>query len=299
MKKINLVFFILLIGFSLVAQDRNKVSELEENTSEEVRRYRELGGIGFGLISFRDLATSPLIYRGPALGLKLGKTQLFANKEYKSAINFSIGGAFSSVGEESSTGIVASTDISYSRLYNLKSLAFKGWDTKIGGAVDILFINRFNADLRNNSVGFEFFPTLFGSFKVGKDFSRHLLFRKKIGPRKQHFSVRIDVGLLNSNFRNGYAYTAHAPFYNGSNLFENHQFNVFSGIRFRSTIDYILYHTNTKNAIKISYTWDGVRSGENPDRFALSNGIGAFSFLYRLDSKKEPLLRSIFNRKNK
>lgn len=286
MKKIHLLFFIMLVGFSLIAQERSKTVEVDADSAEEVQRFREIGGIGVGLISFRDLATSPLIYRGPSLGLKLAKTQLFNNKEYKSAVNFSIGGAISSVEGEISTGVVISTDMSYSQLYTLKKLSFKGWESKIGGAVDVLFVNRFNFKLQNNSIGFEFFPTLFGSFKMGKDYTKHLLFRKKKGPRKQHFSIRLDVGLINSNFRNGYAYTAHSPFYNGNNLFENHQFNWFSGIRFRSTLDYILYGRGTKNAIKVSYTWDGVRSGENPDRFALSNGIASFSYLYRLGMKK-------------
>ena len=287
MKKIRLLFFLLMVGCSLIAQERSKLQVVDTDTTEEVRRFRELGGIGLGIISFRDFATSPLIYRGPAVGLKIGKTQLFNNKEHKFAINFSLGAAFSSFEGETSSGIVTSTDIGYSQLYTLKALSFKGWVSKVGGAVDVLFVNRFNADLLNNSVGFEFFPTLFGSFKLGKDYTRHLLFRKKKGPRKQHLSIRIDVGVINANFRNGFAYTAHSPFYNGDDLFENHQFNWFSGIRLRSTIDYILYRKNTKNAIKVSYTWDGVRSGENPDRFALSNGIASFSYLYRLDTKRK------------
>ena len=109
-------------------------------------------------------------------------------------------------------------------------------------------------------------------------------FRKKKGPRNQHFSIQLDVGLINTNFRNGYAYTNHTPAYNEPDLlFEDYQFNLFSGIRIRSTVDYILYAKNTKNAIKLSYNWTGVRSGENPDRFALSNGLFSFSLLHRLN----------------
>ncbi len=281
MKTINVLIFLMLSSFWLIAQERNKDASID--IIEEVRKFREIGGLGGGYVFYRDLATSPLIYRGPAIGLKMAKTKLFANKEYKFALDFSLGSGFSAVDGEISTGVITNTDFSYSQLYTLKSLSFKGWESKVGGALSVLFVNRFNADLRNNSVGFEFFPTVFGSFKIGKDFTRHLPFRKKKGSRNQHFSIRLDVGLINTNFRNGYAYTAHSPFYNGTNLFENHQFNVFSGFRIRSVIDYILYARNTKNAVKVSYDWAGVRSGENPDRFAVSNGLLSFSFLYRLN----------------
>jgi len=283
MKTINLLIFVLLPSFWLIAQERNKEAIIEEeDTFEEVRKFRELGGVGLGVVSFRDLATSPLIYRGPAIGLKLAKTKLFSNKEHKFGVDVFLGSAFASVEGETSAGFIINTDLNFSRLYTLKPLSFKGWQSKVGGAVSVLFVNRFNPDLRNNSVGFEFFPTLFGSYKLSKDFTRHLPFRKKKGPRNQHISLRLDVGLINANFRNGFAYTFHSPFYNGSNLFENHELNWFSGIRIRSIVDYILYSKNTKNAIKVSYNWAGVRSGENPDRFALRSGLLSFSYLYRI-----------------
>ena len=166
-------------------------------------------------------------------------------------------------------------------------MSFKGWQSKVGGVVSVHAVQRLNADLLNNALGVDFFPTLFGSFKIGKDFTRHLPFRKKKGPRHQHFSIQLDVGLINTNFRNGYAYTNHSSFYNGPGIlsFVDYQFNWFSGLRIRSTVDYILYAKNTKNAIKVSYNWAGVRSGENPDRFALSNGSLSFSLLHRFGSR--------------
>lgn len=296
MKSIYLFSLFMLSSFWLVSQERiivprstkAETSSIDETQVDiddvnEVRRYRDLGGIGIGTVSYRDLATSPLIYRGTALALKLGTTKISSRKESRFGFDFMFGGAISSVEGENSLGAIINSDINYSQMYTLRSLSFKGWQTKVGGSISILFINRVNAALRNNAIGFEFFPTLFGSFKIGKDFTRHLPLRKKKGPRDQHFSFRLDAGLINTNFRNGYAYTTHSPFYNGTNLFENHQFNLLSGFRIRSTIDYILYAKTTKNGIKVSYNWTGVLTGENPDRFVMSSGLISFSYLYRID----------------
>lgn len=289
MKTIYLINLLMLSSFYLVAQEsqpapRSSIdaNELNNDPTNEVKKFRELGGIGLGIVSFRDLATSPLIYRGSALSLRSGISRISSHVESKYGIDVLLGGAFSSVDKENSLGVIITTDINYSRFYNLKSLAFKGWQTKVGGFGSTLFVNRINPDLRNNAVGFEIFSSLFGSLKILKDFTRHLPLRKKKGSRDQRFSFRLDVGLINVNFRNGYAYTAHSPFYNGSNVFENHQLNWFSGFRIRSVVDYILYAKTTKNAIKLSYNWAGVLSGENPDQFAMSSGLISFSYLYRV-----------------
>lgn len=285
MKIFYLLTLFVFSSFWIIAQESETTarSRIDTDINEEVRSYRELGGIGIGAISFRDLATSPLIYRGSAFSSRSSKTTISENYESKFGFDFLVGAAFSSVDKENSLGVMINTDIGYTGLFPLRSLSFKGWQTKVGGSVSILFVNRINPDLGNNVVGFEFFPTLFGSFKIGKDFTRHLPLRKRKGPRDQHFSFRLDVGLLNANFRNGYAYTAHSPFYNGTNIFEDHQLNVLSGFRIRSVVDYILYAKTTKNAIKISYNWAVVLSGKNPDRFTMSSGLLSFSYLYRIN----------------
>jgi len=268
---------------SIIVPRSTSAEKVDNDKIIEVKKFRELGGIGLGAVSFRDLATSPLIYRGTALSFRAGIIRKNRIVDSNYGIDFLLGGAFASVDKENSRGLIITTDINYSRMYNLRSLGFKGWETRVGGYGSTLFINRINPDLRNNSVGFEIFSSLYASFKIGKDFSRHLPLRKRKGQRDQHFSVRLDVGLINANFRNGYAYTAHSPFYNGSNLFENHQFNIFSGFRIRTVMDYILYAKTTKNALKISYNWAGALSGENPDRFTMSTGLLSFSYLYRLN----------------
>ena len=273
----------MLFSQLLDAQQKNLTFGIDSSYVDEIRTFRELGGIGLGSVSFRDFATSPLIYSGTAIGFKSSKTKISRDKESKFGVDVLLGLALSSVAKETSVGIIINFDINYSQLYTIEALSTRGWETKVGGALSVLFVNRLNNDLRNNALGFEFFPTLFGSIKTSKDFTRHLPLRKKKGSRHQSISFQLDVGLLNTNFRNGYAYTTHSPFYNGTNIFENHQFNIFSGLRIRSAVDYILYARTTKNAIKISYNWTCVRSGENPDRFTMSNGVVSFSYLYRVN----------------
>ena len=107
MKKISLLILLILPSFWLIAQEQDKAANIEADTFEEVRKFIEIGG-GIGSVSFRDLATSPLIYRGTSIGLKLAYTKQFSNKEYKLGIDYFSSTPFSSVEGEISFGSINS-----------------------------------------------------------------------------------------------------------------------------------------------------------------------------------------------
>ena len=283
MKNHLLLFIACCFCIPLLAQERAKEAIEEENGEETIVKYRELGAIGLGTTAFRDFATSPLIYRGLAASISGAKVKWKGQKEIRFATDVLLGYTNIVVGEQISSSILFGADLNYSRLYPLKSLSKKGWDYKVGGAVSVLVTNRVNTSLRNNLIGFDVFPTVFGSFKITKSFTRNPFLRRKRAAKRQQLSYQMDLGLLNTNLRNGYAYTTHAPFYNSVDVLSSYNFNWFSGFRMRTRIDYILYSNSTSNAIKISYKWDGTRTGTDPDRYALTNGILQFAFIHRLD----------------
>jgi len=251
--------------------------------SSDQRIYREVASLGLGLSEFRDLATSPLTYRGVAMVLGRGKWKIDDKKETYFGTEVKLGLNTIFVGGQSSTSFFVGPSLNYTRLYSLQRLAKNGWDYKIGGKIDGLMFVRFNSDFRNNSVGFEAFPTLFGSFKISKNFERHPFFRKKRAARKQAFSLTVDIGAWNNTFRNNFAYTNHTPFFNDQNIFRDYQFQWFNGFRIKTAIDYIIYSNKNSNAFKVAYKWEGLHSGRTADRFAIGVGFLQLSLLHRLN----------------
>jgi len=271
MKKPILISYLLFSITLLIAQ---------QNTE---RIYREVAGLGIGFSSFKDLATSPLIYEGPAYNFSAGKWRINKNRETYFGTDLLLGLTTATVENQTSNSFLLGTNIQYSYLQKLKRFATNQWDFKVGGKVDALMLMRANPDFGNNALGLEVFPTLFASFKVSKKFRSSPLFQRKKGAQKQQLSFSLDVGVINNTFRNDFAYTSHAPFYNEENLFKDHQFNWLTGFRIKSSIDYIRYNNKNSNAVKISYKWEGVHSGNGPNKFAMSNGILQVSLLHRLN----------------
>lgn len=271
MKKQFLISYLLFSITFLIAQ---------QNTP---RVYKEVNRIGIGYSSFRDMATSPLVYEGPTLNFSSGKWKINENRETFFGKNILLGFNTATVENQTTNSILIGTTIHYTYLRQLKRFTTSNWDYKVGGKIDALMLMRANADLGNNSLGFEAFPTLFGSFKITKKFTRPPFLRRKKAPRKQELSFSLDIGLVNNTFRNDFAYTSHAPFYNDNNIFKDHQFNWLTGFRMKSSIDYVVYNNKNSNALKVAYKWEGIHTGNTPDKFAMSNGVLQFSLLHRLN----------------
>lgn len=294
-----LVIWLLLVQAMLHAQKDTEVrsTEMAESNISEIPSklgYKELRGIGIGTLALRDEATSPLVYRGIVFSPFRAKVKRNENYETIFGIRPLLGFTITNVNSELDFSGFFGADLYYTYLRNVPKLTFSNIDVKLGGTFDFTTISRINPSFQNNSVGFDLFPTLMGSIKLQKSFigkslwgenlSIMEMFRiRKPKPRvHQEISFQVDVGIINANFRNGYAYTIHAPFYNNRNLFSDHEFNWFSGFRIRSNISYIVFSSKTKNGIKFTYMWEGVRSGRNPDLFAFTNATIQFSLIHRL-----------------
>jgi len=290
MKQLLIIIYLLPLSTFLLAQEAQKSITTDTLHEAEKTIYREVGGLGIGIIRFRDYATSPLIYEGIGLNLSRAKVKIDPKKEIRSSINFTIGNTFNSVVQPQSDiererhlSSVNAFDLRYSRLYTLGRNSRTNTAFKIGGAFDLQTIVRINPSLGNNGRGIDIFPTVFASFKMVQRQFAPILLRKNKPPRKQDFAIRLDVGLLNANVRNGYAYTIHAPFYNDGNPFDGYAINWFSGFRIGGTFDYVLYSKSNKNAVKFSYKVDAMRTGQENDRFSYFSSSYQFTYLHRLN----------------
>jgi len=243
-------------------------------------------GMGIGYSYFRDFATSPLNYAGLPLYFSLAHQKIDKKREFIYSINYERGKYNYANGNSQTFSTVNSIGTNYSRLYQINALSKNDWNFKAGGMMDVTFDLRVNPYLQNNAMGSELFATLFASSKLTKDFSREETKHKKIWfvkynlqPRERQLSFRLNLALINSTLRNGYAYSGQSYLVNDLKFFDEYQFNVFSGYRISSSLDYTYYLKN-KNALQFSYVWDAYQTGGDLDKFEMAHHIFKFSLMF-------------------
>lgn len=282
---ITLIFFLLvpLIGFSQNEDSALSKKELRKNRPT----YRGISLLGLGVGSFRDFATSPLIYSGLSLSSSRFQLSIDKYRETEWGSSLTIGLFGSSFNDHTSSSIVISPAIYYSELYELRQLSGDKVNVKVGGLLNVTSNIRINEGLLNNATGFELIPTLFGSIKGTLDVSRktektkNFLFLKyKLDKRKKSLAFRLNTGLVNSSYRNGYVYAGQSFLLNDPKLFDDYQFKVFSGFRMSSSLDYTLYSRKTTNAVQISYVWDAYKTGGDLDKFEMAQHALRFTLLF-------------------
>lgn len=264
----------------------------QESTKKEQRKSRPVFltiALGSGKTTFRDFATSPLIYRSFPANVIVNKTKVDSARSSLIEIRYT-GGIYSSRLDKLKLGSAQAhlTQINYQQLYQIPKWCNQKWNIKTGGAFNYLQTFRINAALQNNSVGAEAFLNLFGVIQANKDISRTKTINKKVlgfikynrEPRKRELSYQLDVGIINSSIRNGYAYIGQASVINKSPFLDNYQFHFFSGLRFRTKIDYKVFLENG-NAITLGYHWDAMRTGGKLERFELAMHTVSVGLMFR------------------
>ena len=250
------------------------------------RIYIELG-LGVSNSSYRDFATSPLFYRGVPLAAKIFRTEISEQRETRLGMILQ-GGFFQSEvnGYAINNSFASSVFFDAHHLRIIKKWSNEKWNTKVGGKFNTVLNYRNNPVLRNNAYGFEVISTLYGSIKISRDISRQK--RKKgrfsfinysLPPRARKLSYMLNIGIVNSSYRNGYIYTNPSSVLNDFDPFSEYDFNLFSGFRFGSTVNYIQSLKN-KNSIMVSYTWDVARTKGDFDNFEMVNHLLTFSLLF-------------------
>jgi len=280
------IIFLLLIPLMGTGQDDEPIA-----TKKELRKnrptYRGTSLFGLGIGSFRDFATSPLIYSGISISSSRFQISMDTQRETEWGSSLSVGFFGSIFNDHTSFSTVISPAIYYSELYELKKLSSDKLNVKVGGLINVTSNVRINQGLLNNATGFELIPTLFGSIKGTLDVSRKkerskkfLFFKYKLDKRKKTLALRLNTGLVNSSYRNGYVYAGQSALLNDPDVFDDYQFKVFSGFRMSSSLDYTLYSRKTTNAVQISYVWDAYKTGGDLDQFEMAQHALRFTLLF-------------------
>lgn len=254
--------------------------DLKINTESKYLNFIFSGGIGH----FMDQATSPLRYSGLNIGAGIGKLNYSEKKQTNFEAQYSIGYFIPSNGQSNSLVNEIELKYNYLRKVPIKNNKFKFF---LGAEFNSFTDIRVNERLMNNSLGFESFATLFLSGKMSKDISRNdykelnlLVFNIKLPPRKMNISLKQNVSVVNSTFRNHFIYLNHSFIVNENNIFDNYEYKLFSGFRISTQINYTHYLRNC-NAIRVSYKWQAMQTAKLPHRFDFAYHKLMLSFLFK------------------
>jgi len=267
-----LIFFGMSLCSHLKAQHNTVLSDTTKSPKKNFSFDRSLHlTAGFTSYMYRDFATSPLFYNGVGLRTAIGYELKSDKNEHLFDIDYIIGAAFAQNPQPSEPGnttmaFLNTSNFYYHYLHELNPFAFGKYKSYFGSAVASSFNIRVNTSLNNNSVGIENISNIMLAFKLNKDISRHqvviedlLLFKRKLLPAKRNLSFQLNIGVLNFNYRPGYAYNYLGEM-NGSSTnilkyaIENHQWSM-NGMRLQTRLEYA-YYKPYKNGSKWAYVWD-------------------------------------------
>ncbi len=271
---------VLILFFAPFAQaQREQKNEKKADGYSEPESYLLLSS-GGGYYQYRDLATSPLFYSGPGLDLSLAwhREKSKGEKTFLLATSFGIPNAqmASNTGfAVKSSAMFSHSTLSYSHLHNISKWNKGKWKFWAGGNLTNSFNVRMNKSLGNNAVGIEAFVNLMASFKVGYDLSHErsgtrkilFIFDREISPKKQFAHFKLNAGLLNWNYRPGYAYKE-MPELDGTKTnpfqfaFAGYDWSR-NGYRLGTELSFTKFNVSG-NAVQWAYLWDAIHA---PGRF--------------------------------
>lgn len=279
----------LLLGLLLFSS-----ATAQELSKKQIRKQRPKFvhvGIGLNRISVRDFATSPLTYTGATFNFSLGHLAVDSNREVRYGLRFNAGGA----GYKRIDGVEVQTNASifilnlnYYRLYNIRSLSNSKWNYKLGGMFDGGLNVRLNNSLLNAGYGYEIVNTFFLSGKVTRSFVREEpktikigFIKKTLKPRTINLSYQLNLPVMHNALRNGYSYIGNEAI-NEPILFNEYEYQAFSGLRFNSELAYTNVMHNG-NRWRLAYIWDAYTADDAFNRLEVANHIVEFSLLFRLN----------------
>lgn len=247
---------------------------------------------GSGISYYNDFATSALTYMG--FPLYVSGSLLRSDYLRESELGFSLtegSNWIALAGENVYSSSFENIELFYNQFYKINLLSSGMFNFKLGWKLHNSLILRSNSSLMNNAFGAEIFPSLMGAFKVAADLSRKkmiekkfLFIRYKLNPVKKNISFGMNIGIVNGVYRNKFAYSGQSDLLNEYKIFDNYQFNIFTGFRASTSLDYTVF-LNNKNALRCSYVWDVYKSGKQIETFQLANHSLRVSLLFNLNNR--------------
>lgn len=283
MKLIQLLFFSFL-AVSVCAQS---AKEERKAANKERPKYLDLG-TGINVSYFRDFATGPIFYRSAANSVMAHYHRFDSDRETRFGTDLSFGIYSFQIENERASSLVRTLNLDFGKLYRLEKLSNDKYSVKAGGTFLFTGNMRIDPALQNSGFGYEFIYNLMASAKVSRDVSRKEAKRVKLWfikynlqPRQRLLSYQLNLGVLNSHIRNGYAYVNQNGILNEPSFLADYEHTFFQGFRMNSALFYTLY-LNKGNALRFSYVWDAYTTGQEEVKLEMANHMFGVAFLFQL-----------------
>lgn len=268
----TLVFTILVIistTFSVKAQDDSSTND-SIVVKPKVNKFF-MPSVGLTIPTFRDFATSPLYYQG--IGMDFGLAWLWQKENWENLLETDLNFAtlislapISEYFQVYSNAFLFSGNIYNHYIRRVEKFSNDKFNLKIGGAFASTSNVRINSSLSNNGAGLESFANLMFTVKASKDISRTVtkqfklwFIKKKLKPAVRDLSVQGNIGVINLNYRPGYAYIYDGEI-NGtdyssvSSVMAGHKWKM-NGWRVGTRIEYSKFRPSG-NGFKLAYIWE-------------------------------------------
>ena len=288
--KVFLILLLLSLSMQTFSQERDSIHPTRDSLSptenEFPSYFYSLLSVGLTHPLYRDFATSPLFYDG--IGIALSNAWLRRSDKRERIFQIELGISAHSARvpkskfiQSGAMGLYGNLSLFYQQLWKLEALSNKRNNTKIGGSVIITQNVRANPSLQNNAMGLENISNLMASAQWTLDVSRTKtkhwnlwLFKPVLKPVKRDLRFLLNVGVLNFNYRPGYAYSYDSEI-NGTDTnpvswaFSNYKFSL-NGFRFKTQLEYIKYLPNG-NARSWSYVWESAHAPGKHESFQMAS----------------------------
>ncbi|MBN1927192.1 MAG: hypothetical protein JW798_15270 [Prolixibacteraceae bacterium] len=272
MKNFIQIFSLVLFLLSAI-QGKGQINESNEEAESNHKSDKYfMPSVSFSIINYTDFATSPLAYIGVGANGGIGWLWDTGRRENFLDIDFIAGitaanAPISDYFQTYTSATMMGLNIYDHYLFQVfEPVLPEIVDVKIGGAIHSTTYFRLNESLNNNGNGIESIFNLMFSAKSTFDISRNkpftldfFLFKKTFKPVKRDISLQFNAGLLNLNYRPGYAYNSDAEI-NGSEtnileyILDSHSWSI-NGCRFVTKIEYARFRPSG-NGYKWAYVWD-------------------------------------------
>ncbi len=298
-KCIVLVVFFIAVPSGVEAQNDDHPAVQAEKIKPENDKFF-MSSIGANLTTFRDFATSPLFYTGPGISLGLGQLWLADDRETTWMTDLNLAATRSQPPESSyfptnSRAWFANGRIYTHHLRRIEKFSIGQTQFMAGGAFVADFNGRLNEGLGNAAGGIEALVNLMAVAKLHRDVSRKeaktlnfWLFKPTYKPAKRSLDFRLNVGMVNLNYRPGYAFLNDTELDGVSEpgldwLLSDYAWKL-NGWRLGTCLDYTVFK-NAYHALRLSYQWDAVHAPGRFEAFQMAAHTLRFTLLF--NTKRE------------
>jgi hypothetical protein len=297
-KNTNLNIFLMILLINLTSTLISYGQEISSPDAGISTNYYKTLSMGYNRSMYRDFATSPLFYEGYGAQLQTGRLKRSTASESAFEWGFGVNIMNARIPENdylqpSTGGFFGQLTIRYLQLRELNRFSSEKNNIKLGGIIQTNQNFRLNPNLMNNSVGVENISNLMASGQITRDISRDIprqlnlwLFKPSLKPVKRDLRAQFNVGVVNLNYRPGYAYAYDSEVIGLETnplswVLSNYKWSL-NGWRFNTELEYITYLPNG-NATSWTYVWDAANA---PGRFEnLQLAVHQIRYTYYFQTK--------------